>query len=64
LSRDSAATVEAVAEEDADACVSIRFISMFFYQLRKGMWQRQSFRLADHAFGVTLHGRRFNAVTL
>jgi len=43
LSRESAVTAEAVAEEDADACVSIRFISMLFYQLRNRVWQRQSF---------------------
>jgi hypothetical protein len=30
LFRDSEATAEAVAEEDADACVSTRFISMLF----------------------------------
>jgi hypothetical protein len=41
LSRDNAGTAEAVAEEDADAWLSTRFISMHFYQLRKGTWQRR-----------------------
>src|SRR5215831_18200026 len=41
LSRDNAGTAEAVAEEDADAWLSTRFISMHFYRLRKGRWQRR-----------------------
>src|SRR5262245_20441129 len=41
LSRDNAGTAEAVAEEDADAWVSTRFISMHFYRLHKGRWQRR-----------------------
>src|SRR6516165_6113503 len=41
LSRDNAGTAEAVAEEDADAWVSTRFISMHFYRRRKRRWQRR-----------------------